>query len=214
MADKLKEIISEHGPQSVVFGERTNLNTHISKTFMKALGSPNHFTHDALCKGSVNTAFRSLTGFTDAQVGIDYANTKHIVMYGRNIFESLEIKAINNLLDAMDKGAKLTYIDPRVTITATKADRYWMIRPGTDLALNYALIHTILKERLYDAGYVRRWVKGLKELQAFVEPYTPEWAEQETGIPADEIVTLAREAAAAKPRGGLPLRLPGGASPQ
>ena len=59
---------------------------------MKALGSPNHFTHDALCKGSVNTAFRSLTGYTDAQVGIDYANTKHIVMYGRNIFESLEIK--------------------------------------------------------------------------------------------------------------------------
>ena len=30
---------------------------------------PNHFTHDALCKGSVNTAFRSLTGYTDAQIG-------------------------------------------------------------------------------------------------------------------------------------------------
>ena len=130
VADKLQEIIKEHGPESVVFGERTNLNTHISKTFMKALGSPNHFTHDALCKGSVNTAFRSLTGYTDAQVGVDYANTRYIVLYGRNIFESLEIKAINNLLGAMEKGAKLTYIDPRVSITATKADRYWMIRPA------------------------------------------------------------------------------------
>lgn len=198
-AGKLKEIVAAYGPQSVVFGERTNLNTHISKTFMKALGSPNHFTHDALCKGSVNTAFRTLTGYTDAQVGIDYANTRYIVMYGRNIFEALEIKPINNLLDALEKGAKLTYIDPRVSVTATKADRYWMIRPGTDLALNYALIHTILKERLYDPVYVRQWVKGLKELQAFVEPYTPEWAEQETGIPANEIVTLAREASAAKP---------------
>ena len=97
---------------------------------MKALGSPNHFTHDALCKGSVNTAFRSLTGYTDAQVGVDYANTRYIVLYGRNLFESLEIKAINNLLGAMEKGAKLTYIDPRVSITATKADRYWMIRPA------------------------------------------------------------------------------------
>ena len=199
VADRLKDIIKQHGGQSVVFGERTNLNTHISKTFMKAIGSPNHFTHDALCKGSVNTAFRTLTGYTDAQVGIDYANTRYIVMYGRNLFESLEIKAINNLLSAMDKGAKLTYIDPRVSVTASKADRYWMIRPGTDLALNYAMIHTILKEKLYDAVYVRRWVKGLKELQAFVEPYTPEWAEAETGIPAREIVTLAREAAAAKP---------------
>jgi thiosulfate reductase/polysulfide reductase chain A len=199
VAQKLKEIIRQHGPQSVVMGERTNLNTHISKTFMKALGSPNHFTHDALCKGSVNTAFRSLTGYTDAEVGIDYGNTRHMVLYGRNLFESLEIKAINNLLSAMDKGAKLTYIDPRVTITATKADRYWMIRPGTDLALNYALIHTILKEGLHDKVYVRRWVKGLKELQAFVEPYTPQWGEAETGIPADQIVALAREAAAVKP---------------
>jgi thiosulfate reductase/polysulfide reductase chain A len=199
VAAALKDLIKKHGPQSVVFGERTNLNTHISKTFMKALGSPNHFTHDALCKGSVNTAFRSLTGYTDAQVGVDYANTRYIVLYGRNIFESLEIKPINQLLSAMEKGAKLTYIDPRVSITAAKADRYWMIPPGTDLALNYALIHTILKERLFDAVYVRLWVKGLKELQAFIEPYTPEWAEQETGIPANEIVTLAREAAAAKP---------------
>jgi thiosulfate reductase/polysulfide reductase chain A len=199
VAGKLKEIVRQQGPESVVFGERTNLNTHISKTFMKALGSPNHFTHDALCKGSVNTAFRSLTGYTDAEVGIDYANTRHIVMYGRNIFEALEIKAVNNLLSAMEKGAKLTYIDPRVSVTATKAHRYWMIRPGTDLALNYALIHTVLKERLYDKDYVRRWVSGLNELQAFVEPYTPAWAAQETGIPAAEIVNLARETAEVKP---------------
>lgn len=199
VAERLKSIIKEHGPQSLVFGERVNLNTHISKTFMKALGSPNYFSHDALCKGSVNTAFRSLTGYTDAQVGIDYANTRHIVMYGRNIFESLEIKAINNLLAAMEKGAKLTYIDPRVSITATKADCYWMIRPGTDLALNYALIHTILKEKLYDLDFVKHWVNGLKELRAFVKPYTPEWAEKETGIPAKEIVSLAREVAAVKP---------------
>jgi thiosulfate reductase / polysulfide reductase chain A len=199
VADKLKPIIQEHGGHSVVFGERTNLNTHISKTFTKAIRSPNHFTHDALCKGSVNTAFRSLTGYTDAQMAIDYANTRHIIMYGRNIFEALEIAPINNLLKAMGKGAKLTYIDPRVSVTATKADRYWMIRPGTDLALNYALIHTILKEKLYDQDYVRRWVSGLSELMAFVEPYTPEWAAAETGIPAGEIVTLAREAAEVKP---------------
>jgi thiosulfate reductase/polysulfide reductase chain A len=199
VAEKLQAITQKYGPESVIFGERTNLNTHISKTFMKALGSPNHFTHDALCKGSVNTAFRSLTGYTDAQVGIDYANTRHIILYGRNLFESLEIKAINNLLNAMEKGARLTYIDPRATITASKAHRYWMIRPGTDLALNYALIHVILKERLYDSDYVKRWVHGLRELQAFVEPCTPEWAQGETGIPAAEIVALAREAAEVKP---------------
>jgi thiosulfate reductase/polysulfide reductase chain A len=74
-----------------------------------------------------------------------------------------------------------------------------MIRPGTDLALNYGLIHVILKERLYDAEYVNKWVVGLSELQDFISPYTPEWVEKETGIDADAIIALARETSKDKP---------------
>ena len=199
VADKLKEVIDKFGGHSVVLGERTQLATHVSKTFLKAIKSPNHFTHDALCKGSINTACRSLFGYTDPQLGIDYSNTKHIVLYGRNIFEAIIVKEVRGLMSALEKGAKLTYIDPRVTKTATKAQRYWMIRPGTDLALNYALIHVILRERLYDEAYVDRWVVGLNELQAFIEPYTPEWAEEETGISAHEIEKLAQEIAQDSP---------------
>jgi thiosulfate reductase/polysulfide reductase chain A len=191
--------MEKHGGRSVALGERTQLSTHVSKTFLKALGSPNHFTHDALCKGSVNTACRSLFGYTDAQMGMDYKNTRHIVMYGRNFFEAVEVKSVNSLMEALEKGAKLTYIDPRVTVTATKAHRYWMIRPGTDLALNYALIHVILKEGLYDAEYVDRWVQGLAELKTFIQPYTPEWAERETDIPAREIISLAQEVSRDRP---------------
>ena len=50
-AGKLKAVINEHGGRSLVFAERTQLSTHVSKTFTKALGSPNHCTHDSLCKG-------------------------------------------------------------------------------------------------------------------------------------------------------------------
>jgi len=199
VAEKLKDIIAQYGGHSVVLGERTQISTHVSKTFMRAIGSPNHFTHDAVCKGSVNTACRSLFGYTDAQMSMDYKNTKHIIMYGRNLFESIEVKPVNNLMDAIEKGAKLTYIDPRVSLTAIKAHRYLMIRPGTDLALNYALINIILKENLYDRGYTDRWVLGFSDLQSFVQPYTPEWAEAETGIPAAEIVALAREVSRDKP---------------
>jgi len=199
VADKLKGIIDTHGGHSVVLGERTQLATHVSKTFLKAIGSPNHFTHDALCKGSVNTACRSLFGYTDAQMSMDYKNTKHIVLYGRNMFEAISVKEVNNLTAALENGAKLTYIDPRVSVTATKAHRYWMIRPGTDLALNYALMNVVLKERLYDKQYVDKWVHGLSELRDFVQPYTPEWAEAETGIGASEIVSLAREISKDKP---------------
>jgi thiosulfate reductase/polysulfide reductase chain A len=199
-AEKLKKVIEKYGPESVVFGERQNLNTHISKTFMRAIGSPNHYTHDALCKGSVNTAFRSLTGYTDAQVNMDFGNAKHVVFYGRNFFESLQLKPIQALMEARDKGAKIPYIDIRSTVTDSHADRFWMIGPGTDLALNYALIHVILKENLYDEEFVNKWFSGLKEYRAFVESHTPEWAEEETGIPAEEIVALAREISKDKPR--------------
>lgn len=193
VGEKLKGIIEKHGGHSVVLGERTQLATHVSKAFLKAIKSPNHFTHDALCKGSVNTACRSLFGYTDPQMGMDYKNTKHIVLYGRNLFEAIEVRPVKNLMEALENGAKMTYIDPRVTTTATKASRYWMIRPGTDLALNYALIHVILRDRLYDEAYVDRWVLGLSELQDFIGDYTPAWAEKETGIAADEIEKMARE---------------------
>jgi thiosulfate reductase/polysulfide reductase chain A len=123
-----------------------------------------------------------------------------VVFYGRNFFESLQLKPIQALMEARDKGAKITYIDIRSTVTASHADRFWMIRPGTDLALNYALIHVILKENLYDEEFVNKWFSGLKEYRAFVESHTPEWAEEETGIPAEEIVALARDISKDKPR--------------
>jgi thiosulfate reductase/polysulfide reductase chain A len=199
VAGQLKPILKEHGGKSVALCERVNLATHVTKTFMKALGSPNHITHDALCKGSVNTACRSLFGLTDAEVGLQYNATKHIVLFGRNIFEAVAVREVNNLMEALGNGAKLTYIDPRVTVTATKAHRYWMIRPGTDLALAYGLMHVILKERLYDAAFVEGWVLGLSDLQDFLRDFTPEWAEKETGIPGAEIVALAREVSTDKP---------------
>lgn len=197
--ENLRKIIDQYGGRSVVLGERTQLSTHISKTFLRAIGSPNHFTHDALCKGSLNTAFRSLFGYTDGQIGMDYSNTKHLVLYGRNLFESIQVKPVRQFTQAMEKGARLTYIDPRVTITATKADRYWMIRPGTDLALNYALMNVIINEKLYDNEFVKNWVLGFDELKDFVQAYSPEWAEKETGIPAKEIVSFARELSSQKP---------------
>jgi len=198
-AEKCRDIFAKYGGKSAVYCERANLISDISMSFQKAIGSPNHFTHDTICKGSINTACRSTIGYTDGQINADWGNTKHAIFYGRNIFETIEVKSMNGMIDAMEKGAKLTYIDPRVTITAAKSTDYKMIRPGGDLAFNYALMHVIIKEQLYDAKYVDRWVEGFRKLSTFTDPYTPEWAETETGIPAGDIIKLAREISDAKP---------------
>ena len=127
---------------------------------MKVLGSPNYLDHDDTCAKNVNMACQTLFGYGRGDMAYDFANTKHIVLYGRNVFESLQVKEVNSILDAMDAGAKLTYIDCRATVTASKVDRFLMIRPGTDYAFNLALIHVILKERLYDVDFVNKWVTG------------------------------------------------------
>lgn len=200
IADRLKEITDKYGGKSIALVDRGGPFSDLTKSFMKALNSPNYLDHDDTCGKNTNMACQTLFGYGRTDMVYDWPNTRHIVLYGRNVFESLMVKEVNSILDAIEKGAKLTYIDCRATVTASKADRFLMIRPGTDYALNLALINVILNERLYDIDFVNKWVTGLTELQSFVIPYTPEWAEKETGIPAKEIINLARDLSDAKPR--------------
>jgi len=116
------------------------------------------------------------------------------------MFESLKVKEAKDLMASITAGMKLTYIDVRHTVTGSKASRFWMIRPGTDYALNLGLIHAIIKEEAYDTAFVERWCAGFPDLCEFVMPYSPQWAERETGIPAEEIVALARELKEERPR--------------
>ncbi len=195
VAEKLKAIIDQYGGRAVLLSDRGGPFGEYRKAFLKAIGSPNYCNHDVTCAVSVNHAALSLFGFGRKTFGYDYKNAKHIVLYGRNILESIKIKTTKAVIEALDRGCKLTYIDPRYSVTASKATRWWRIRPGTDYALNLALIHILIKEGLYDKDFVSRWVNGFEHLAKFVEEYTPEWAEKETGIPAREMYVFCREIA-------------------
>lgn len=199
IADKLTMVKNKYGAKAIALADRSGPFTDLTKSFIKATGSPNYIDHDDSCAKNVNMACQSLFGYGRGELGYDFSNTKYIVLFGRNIFESIQVKEVNTVLDGMERGAKLVYVDIRATVTASKADKFLTIRPGTDYAMLLALVHVVLKERLYNKEYVNRYVLGLTELEAFVAPYTPEWAEKETGIAAHEIYTVAREAAVAKP---------------
>ncbi|MEN2994906.1 MAG: molybdopterin-dependent oxidoreductase [Thermodesulfovibrio sp.] len=201
VAEKIKNIQAQYGKRAVALLDRgAGPFGEIQRLIIRGMGSPNYFSHDDLCRKSVDLAYQTLTGYSRPEIGYDFANTKHMVFYGRNAIEALAVKEVNNIINALEAGANLTYIDVRATKTATKATRFFMIRPGTDYALNLALIHIILKENLFDRDFVDRFITGLPELENFIKPYTPQWAERETGIPAHEIVSLARQLSADKPR--------------
>ncbi len=195
VAGKLKTIMEKHGGKAIALSDRGGPYNDLTKAFLRAVGSPNYFTHGATCERNAHHAVKNLLGYGRGAVKYDYKNTKHMVFYGRNIVESIMVKEVKAVTEGLAKGAKMTYIDPRASVTAGKATRYWRIKPGTDYALNLAIIHTLIKRDLYDKDFVTRWTTGFPQLAEFVKPYTPEWAEQETEIPAEEIVAFCQEVA-------------------
>ena len=194
-ADKLSNVIDTYGGRSVLFSDRGGPFRDLHQAFVRGLGSPNWSNHDASCARNVQHAALSLFGFGRKAVAYDLKNARHVVLQTRNIFEAINVKEVNNLMGAMENGCKLSVIDIRANVSATKAHRFLMIRPGSDYALNLAVIHILLNRNLYNPAYVNKWFKDLDALDQFVKPYTPEWAAKETGIPAEEIVQFAQELA-------------------
>jgi thiosulfate reductase/polysulfide reductase chain A len=190
---KLKGILAEHGGRAIMFSDRGGPFADLRQAFVKALGSPNYINHDCTCGRNVHHASKSVYGLGRKDFAYDYENARHIVLFGRNITESLKVKEVKSFLKGIKNGAHVTYIDPRASVTAGKASRYWQIKPGTDYALLLGIAHYIVSNNLYDHDFAGKYITGLSDFKAFLEPYTPQWAEKETGIRATEIEAFCRE---------------------
>lgn len=84
-----------------------------------------------------------------------------LVIWGTNPAESMPLQTMRKVLDAkQQKGTKVVVIDPRFTVTASKADLYVGLKPGTDSALALGLMHVIFKENLYDETFIREETNG------------------------------------------------------
>lgn len=199
VADRLKDIVRTHGGRSILFSDRGGPFRDLHQAFVRGLGSPNYSNHDASCARNVQHAAMSLFGFGRKDLVYDFKNAAHVVLQTRNIFEAINVKEVNDLMDGMENGCRLTVIDIRSTASAAKAHNFFMVRPGSDYAFNLAVIHVLMHEKLYDGQFAAMWIKDLDELEHFVAPYTPQWAEKETGIPAESIAAFAKELAQSKP---------------
>lgn len=72
-------------------------------------------------------------------------NSKMMIIFGANTAVANPI-GFKHLLRAKDRNnAKLVVVDPVYTKTAVHADEYVRVRPGTDIALVYGMLHLILK---------------------------------------------------------------------
>jgi thiosulfate reductase/polysulfide reductase chain A len=199
VADKLNEVKDRYGAKAIALSDRGGPFRDFHRAFLRGLGTPNYNNHDSSCARNVQHSALSLTGKGRKAVAYDYKHSRHVVLQFRNIFESIDVQEVNNLMDAMEKGCKLTVIDVRANISAGKAHHFFMVRPGTDYAFNLAVINEIIAKRFYDDKFKKRYIEGFDELTGFVAPYTPEWAEQETGVPASHLRRFVKDLAQAAP---------------
>ena len=159
----------------------------MAQRFKGAFGSPNFISVEGICYRMRIRARQMTFG----KYPVEEMNTQLYVLWGHNPEQSdfpLHLAIEENL----PKGAKLVVIDPKRISLAKRADLYLAIRPGTDGALALAVMHVIVKEKLYDMDFIERWTHGFDRLVPHVEPYTPEWAEKITEVPAEAIRTFAR----------------------
>jgi thiosulfate reductase/polysulfide reductase chain A len=197
-AEGLGQIRQKYGPGGVLFASSEGSQEHFFREFSAAFGSPNHVRHPSLCLSSGNTGFFSVFGTVP---GFDVANARYLILSGANRLESFITPDTMDLVEVIEKKkARLVYLDPRYTVTASKADLWLPIKPGTDLAFYLALIHVLVAEDLYNRAFVERHTIGFEELAAGVRNTTPEWAERECEVPAAQIREIAREFAYYAPR--------------
>lgn len=97
------------------------------------------------------------------------------------------------VLQARERGAPVICIDPIRTRTAEQCDEWIGIRPGTDAALALGLMHVLFAEGLQDDDYLSQHTLGADALRERVREYPPSRVAEITGIPAERIVTLARQ---------------------
>ena len=120
----------------------------------------------------------------------DWANSKCIVIWGTNKFES-SIHSKRVIQEAIDNGAKLVVIDPRRTPYAKVADLYTTIRPGTDGALALGIANEIIRRNLYDHNFVKNHVHGFAEYRNRVEEYGTKRVSEITWVSESTIRELA-----------------------
>ncbi|HEY6104637.1 MAG TPA: molybdopterin-dependent oxidoreductase, partial [Anaeromyxobacteraceae bacterium] len=200
VGEGLLEVKRRHGPEAVA------LFTHGSggswfKHFMKAWGSPNVGAPSyAQCRGPREAGYLLTYGTPlGSPEPIDIANARVITLIGSHLGENMHNTQVQELAEAVGKGAELVVVDPRFSVAAGKA-RYWLpIKPGTDIALLLAWMNVIVEEKRYDADYLAEHATGFEELKAHLADKTPEWAWPHTGIRPELIRETARFIASARP---------------
>ncbi|NPA35742.1 MAG: molybdopterin-dependent oxidoreductase [Chlorobi bacterium] len=200
VARGLQKVIDEHGAECIALFTHGSGGKYFGN-LIKALGSHNIAAPSyAQCRGPREVGFIATFGEgLSSPEPTDIKNTDCLVLIGSHIGENMHNGQVQEMSQAIDRGATIITVDPRYSTAASKS-KYWLpIKPATDLALLLAWMNVIIEEELYDKEYVKKYTYGFDQLKEHVKGKTPEWAYGITTIPPNVIRETAREMGKASP---------------
>ena len=203
MAGEIQRIQNQYGRDAFAIVSTGQIMTEefytLGKLVRGCIGTNNYDGNTTLCMASAVSGYARSFG-SDGPPGCydDFEHTDCLIAWGSNLPEQHPI-IYWRLKEALEKRKfPLIVVDPRVTMFAQFADIHLPITPGTDVVLQNALIHVILKEGLEDRAYINVHTKGVEALEACVKDYDPTTAARICGIDEDTIRHVARLYAKAK----------------
>jgi formate dehydrogenase major subunit len=197
-AGGLKAILDREGGRSLAgFGSAKGSNEEaylFQKLIRQGFGTNNVDHCTRLCHASSVAAL--MEGLNSGAVSAPFTaaeDAECIVVIGARPTENHPVAA-TYLKQAAKRGAKLVVIDPRGHSSGLGryASHMLQFKPGTDVALLNAMLHTIVEEELYDLQYVQANTEGFEDLKERIKGFPPEKMAEVCGIPADTIREVAR----------------------
>jgi anaerobic selenocysteine-containing dehydrogenase len=215
LASKLKDLRGQGAADKVALinGAQPGTMTDLLKRFMTAYGSPNYLTMPS-ARDTEALVLQAMFG-TDGTLGYDLENSDYVISFGCGLLEGwgshrslLAYKHWHE--DTGPYPTVLVQVDTNASTTSSRARRWVAVAPGTEGALALGLAHVIVKEELYDKSFVSNRTFGFDKgtdgqgrsfagfRDVVLHDYSPEAVSHLTGVPAMQIVELAREFALAK----------------
>ena len=204
----LKEVQNKHGRDAVGL-YLGNPNVHnlgsmlVGPTFNRALRTKNVYSATSVDQLPSHVASRHMFGHFFMIPVPDIDRTDYFLVLGANpLVSNGSLMTAGGIKRRMKKiqarGGKIVVLDPIRTATAKMADEHYFVKPGSDVLLLLAMIHTILAEGLVNKmGLLLGEVKGLERVDELASSYSPERVAQHIGLSAEAIRRIARDFATA-----------------
>ncbi|MCC6778275.1 MAG: molybdopterin-dependent oxidoreductase [Hyphomicrobiales bacterium] len=163
MCDRLKRV-RDDDPRKLIVLSFDGQSYLPIRSFASGFGTNNYTVGAAgyFCGNGLHAVSYSINGCVDIQVDLEH--TDYCMLFGCQygfVAMSHAIPATKQMADARQRGMKLVSVDPVLSNSASKADEWIAIRPGTDAALALGMIHLLLNElKIYDREFLRRYTNA------------------------------------------------------